>query len=65
MVEALRIVDAYQFRVSSKNPQPASDAAGAPKKTKELAEPPKPGEKPWWDKFWTRKIRIRDREMFD
>jgi phosphatidylserine/phosphatidylglycerophosphate/cardiolipin synthase-like enzyme len=63
MVEALRIVDAYQFRVSSKKPQVATDG-GTPPKRKELALPPAPGKKPWWDKFWSNTIRRRDREMF-
>jgi hypothetical protein len=65
MVEALRIVDAYQFRISSK--KPASGSAGSAKKksTKELAVPPATtGQKPWWDRFWTIPIRRRDREIF-
>jgi len=62
MVEALRIFDAYQYRVSSKKP-PAP--AAPPKKRKELAIPPStPGEKPWWDKFWTVPIKVRDRKIF-
>jgi len=70
MVEALRIFDAYQFRVSFKKPKPkpAAGAAPTPPKKKELALPPvntnDPAAKPWWDKFWTVPIRKRDREMF-
>jgi hypothetical protein len=65
MVEALRIVDAYQFRVSAQNP--ASADSGPPKKKafKSLAVPPaKPGDKPWWDKFWTDSVKQRDRAIF-
>ncbi len=66
MVEALRIFDAYQFRVSF-GPKPKT-AAGQPKpkrKPKELKKPPREaGELPWWDKFWSVPIKRRDREMF-
>ena len=65
MVEALRIFDAYQFRVSF-GAKPA--AAGQPKpkpKPKELKKPPKQaGDLPWWDKFWSEPIKKRDRLMF-
>lgn len=55
MVEALRIFDSYQFRVSAKKA----------KGRKELATPPAgPGDKPWWDKFYTVPLRIRDRKLF-
>lgn len=73
MVEALRIFDAYQFRVSFGKPKrtAAELAAGAPApkpKKRELAVPPinsgDPTAKPWWDKFWTIPVRKRDREMF-
>ncbi|HMI41673.1 MAG TPA: phospholipase D-like domain-containing protein [Sphingomicrobium sp.] len=62
MVEALRIFDAYQFRVSSKK----KPAPGVPaKKIKELGIPPVlPGEKPWWDKFWSVPIKAKDRKIF-
>ena len=32
--------------------------------TKELAKPPKAGEKPWWDEDFTNARKIRDRELF-
>jgi phosphatidylserine/phosphatidylglycerophosphate/cardiolipin synthase-like enzyme len=59
MVEALRIFDSYQFRVSAKK-------AKQGKKRKELAVPPPAGsaDKPWWDKFYTDPVRIRDRQLF-
>lgn len=57
MVEALRIFDSYQFRLSAKK---------GPKGRKELAVPPPAGaaDKPWWDKFYTVPVRIRDRQLF-
>jgi hypothetical protein len=65
MVEALRIFDAYQFRVSFKKPKPVPGAPPPKKKKKELAIPPKtPAEKAWWDRFWSVPIKKRDREMF-
>ena len=73
MVEALRIFDAYQFRVTfgkpKAKPAPAAPGALPPKpRKKELAVPPinsgDPTAKPWWDKFWTDAIRKRDRQMF-
>ena len=54
--------DAYQYRISSKKPQPGSTAGK--KKPKELKVPPKANEKPWWDKFWTVPIKARDRKIF-
>lgn len=65
MVEALRIFDAYQFRVSFKKPEPVPGAPAPKPKKKELAVPPTdPAVKPWWDRFWTDSVRIRDRKMF-
>jgi hypothetical protein len=72
MVEALRIFDAYQFRVSFKKPKkkpPVVPGAPPPKpKKKELALPPAntsdPNDEPWWDKFWTNAVKKRDRMMF-
>jgi phosphatidylserine/phosphatidylglycerophosphate/cardiolipin synthase-like enzyme len=66
MVEALRIFDAYQFRVSFKKPKkPARGAPGAKTYPYGLRLPPAAaGETPWWDKFWSVPIRKRDREMF-
>ena len=57
MVEALRIFDAFQFRISV---AAAKDKGGK----KELKLPPKAGEDAWWAKFWTDPVRIRDRELF-
>ncbi|HEX5928004.1 MAG TPA: phospholipase D-like domain-containing protein [Solirubrobacterales bacterium] len=57
-VEALRIFDHYHFRVVS---QEAKDSG----KPLMLAKPPrKPGEKPWWDKYYSDPQRARDRELF-
>jgi hypothetical protein len=58
MVEALRICDHYDFRVS----QSASKKTGEPFA---LRKPPrKASEVPWWKKYYTDARRIRDRELF-
>jgi hypothetical protein len=58
MVEALRMCDHYQFRVS----QSASKKAGKPFT---LRKPPRAtGDVPWWKKDYTDERRIRDRELF-
>lgn len=58
MIEAVRIFDHYQFRL-------ALSKAVAKKEKLELLLPPKDKkQKPWWDKFYTDKRRIRDRELF-
>jgi hypothetical protein len=58
MIEALRICDHYQFRVS----QSEYKKAGTPFV---LRKPPRaPGEVPWWKKDYTDARRIRDRELF-
>jgi hypothetical protein len=58
MIEALRICDHYDFRVS----QSAAKKAGEPF---ELRTPPrKPGDVPWWKKNYTDARRIRDRQLF-
>jgi len=55
-IEALRIFDHYHFRV-------AEQEAGDQPLT--LTTPPrKPGEKPWWDSYWTNSQKVRDREVF-
>ena len=66
MVEALRIFDAYQFRVSyGAKPKAGAGQPTAKPRPKELKKPPSaPGEKPWWDAFWTVPIKSRDRQMF-
>jgi phosphatidylserine/phosphatidylglycerophosphate/cardiolipin synthase-like enzyme len=58
MVEALRICDHYDFRVS----QSASKKAGKPFV---LRKPPRgPGDVPWWKRDYKDARRIRDRELF-
>jgi len=58
MIEALRIFDHYHFRLAQE------DAKKARKKL-QLARPPrKPGEKPWWSKYYSEERRIRDRKLF-
>lgn len=58
MIEALRIFDHYEFRIA---------IAKAKNKSKplELRLPPKnKKQKPWWDKFYSEKRYVRDRELF-
>ena len=58
MIEAVRIFDHYQFRL-------ALSKADAKKQNLELTIPPKDKkQKPWWDKFYTDKRQIKDRELF-
>jgi phosphatidylserine/phosphatidylglycerophosphate/cardiolipin synthase-like enzyme len=58
MVEALRICDHYDFRVS----QSASKKAGKPFV---LRKPPRgPSDVPWWKRDYKDARRIRDRELF-
>jgi hypothetical protein len=58
MIEALRICDHYQFRVS----QSAYKKDGKPFV---LRKPPRAaGDVPWWKKDYTDARRIRDRELF-
>jgi phosphatidylserine/phosphatidylglycerophosphate/cardiolipin synthase-like enzyme len=58
MVEALRIFDAYHFRVSM-------DAAKKDGKPLTLRKPPAlSGEDPWWKEDWTDVRKKRDRELF-
>jgi hypothetical protein len=57
-IEALRIFDHYHFRVVAKAAKDADEPLV-------LAKPPrKPGEKPWWDKYYTEPQKVRDREVF-
>lgn len=58
MVEALRLFDHYEFR----SRKVKSSRAGQAKL--ELALPPKAGEKPWWDIYWSEPGRARDRQLF-
>jgi phosphatidylserine/phosphatidylglycerophosphate/cardiolipin synthase-like enzyme len=58
VVEALRIIDHYHFRV-------AQQEAKTAKKELVLAKPPrKPGEQPWWQEHYTDVQKIHDRELF-
>jgi len=58
MVEAVRICDHYDFRVT----QSASKKAGKPFV---LRKPPRePGDVAWWKRDYTDAHRIRDRELF-
>ena len=58
MVEALRIFDHYHFRV-------AQQKASTAQKKLELAKPPRAkGELPWWDRYYTDPLYIRDRKLF-
>jgi len=56
-VEALRICDHYEFRVNQQ-------LAEKKQKILALSVPPAPGEKPWWDKFFTDPVRVLDRKTF-
>ena len=57
MIEAVRLFDHYEFRVTQK------DASTAQKELV-LAKPPRAGELPWWNKDYTQPRRIRDRKLF-
>jgi phosphatidylserine/phosphatidylglycerophosphate/cardiolipin synthase-like enzyme len=57
-VEALRIFDHYRFRVAEKEADDADE-------TLSLARPPRePGEKPWWEKYYSDPQKARDRQLF-
>jgi phosphatidylserine/phosphatidylglycerophosphate/cardiolipin synthase-like enzyme len=58
MIEALRLVDHYHFRVAQQEAKTA--------KTKlQLAKPPRlPGEEPWWSRYYSDAVKIRDRLLF-
>ena len=58
MIEALRLVDHYHFRVAQQEAKTA--------KTKlQLAKPPRlPGEDPWWSEYYSNALKIRDRHLF-
>jgi hypothetical protein len=58
VIEALRIFDHYEFRVTQLDKKKA-------KKKLQLAEPPrKAGEKAWWAEDYTNARKIKDRELF-
>lgn len=59
MIEALRLYDHYRFRTAQEN------AKANRRKVITLWLPPrKPGQRPWWQKFWDDPIRKQDRLMF-
>jgi PLD-like domain len=57
VVEAVRIIDHYHFRVAQ---QEATEA----KKTLHLQKPRRAGEPAWWDEDYRNARKIRDRELF-
>jgi phosphatidylserine/phosphatidylglycerophosphate/cardiolipin synthase-like enzyme len=58
MIEALRLVDHYHFRVAQQEAQRARTML-------RLEKPPRlPGETPWWSKYYSNPLKIRDRELF-
>lgn len=58
VVEAVRIIDHYHFRVAQQEAQNGQ-------KNLHLAKQPRnAGEKPWWDEDYTNARKIRDRELF-
>ncbi|MBN9547670.1 MAG: phospholipase, partial [Alphaproteobacteria bacterium] len=57
MVEAMRIVDHYEFRAALKD-------SSERQKVLRLQRPPKGGEEPWWRKDWVQPHRIADRLLF-
>jgi phosphatidylserine/phosphatidylglycerophosphate/cardiolipin synthase-like enzyme len=58
VIEALRIFDHYEFRVTQLD-------ANKARKTLQLHKPPrKPGEEPWWAEDYTNARKIVDREIF-
>ena len=57
-IEALRIFDHYHFRVAHQQAKKDDEPLI-------LAKPPrKAGELPWWDAYYTKPQKIRDREVF-
>jgi hypothetical protein len=57
MVEAIRLVDHYTFRVKQLQAETAATKL-------QLQEPPTPGKDPWWLEDYTVPIKIRDRKLF-
>jgi phosphatidylserine/phosphatidylglycerophosphate/cardiolipin synthase-like enzyme len=56
-VEALRLFDHYHFRVAQQESKQKREKL-------QLAKPPGPGKKPWWDEHFTNARKVRDRELF-
>ena len=58
MIEALTIFDHYSFRVAVKEANKKGEKL-------HLRRPPRaPGEKPWWNDYYTVAHKIKDRELF-
>ena len=58
MLEALRIIDHYHFRVAVNESEKEAKPLG-------LSRPPrKKGDKAWWEDYYTNVRKIKDREMF-
>lgn len=57
MIEAMRIIDHYQFRV-------ATQAAKKKGETLKLKRPPAAGESAWWAEDYTDARKIKDRKLF-
>lgn len=57
MIEAIRLFDHYHFRVSQEEAKTKKDKLF-------LRRPPKSGETPWWDEYWSDTNKKRDRELF-
>lgn len=58
MIEGLRLFDHYHFRVKVKESKEGITQLS-------LAKPPrKKGEKAWWQDYYSKRMKIRDRELF-
>jgi len=57
MIEAIRMIDHYEFRVAQKRAETHQERLT-------LKRPPQAGEDPWWRKDWTQPHRIADRLLF-
>ena len=57
MVEAVSMIDHYQFRVAQKD-------AAKRRATLALARPPAAGAAAWWSEYWTDPHKLRDRLLF-
>lgn len=65
MIEAVRMIDHYNFRVSQKAAKKEPVANPNEEKGMTLWKPPRePGQKPWWDRYYTDPRKIRDRKLF-
>jgi phosphatidylserine/phosphatidylglycerophosphate/cardiolipin synthase-like enzyme len=58
LVEGVSMFDHYYFRVAQQ------DAKKARKKLQLVKPPRKKGGKPWWDEYYTDRVKIHDRELF-